>query len=267
MGSKRAEYISLLVATTALLLSQFKPMHEYFKSPNVKVEINDTVQVGHFLGELIFQPYIKISNIGEDTGHLVKIHTLIVSDDLNRYKKELADTSFYSDATTAGIDNQPTVMPFTGLDIKPDDSFSRYFIFRNDSSTSQDRFFINNLQSELVNEIGPYNPYLVRESSVISDQLFDKIYDFTTNRMNGFIPGDYYFVVIVWTSDAKDPSEIYFKFNISHEDAKSLNEISKRYRFAEGLIRPATMQVLIPINLLKVSNEQAQNIHNYIASQ
>ncbi|MDG3414718.1 hypothetical protein P5E37_28090 [Vibrio parahaemolyticus] len=259
MSAKKTEYISLSIALAALILSQFKPLYQYFKSPAIEIESNSNVLVGHFLGELFLHPHLKVVNLGDETGQIEKMKVVIASEDLVSYKKEFLITGYYSNADTIGIDSQPTTQPFTGLVLRPDESFSRYFIAGNDDIDSKERFFVSNLHNKLINEIGQYDPYSVYKEEYISDELYEEIRIFSQDKLNGFVPGNYYYLLMVWEGNLEPSKYILFSFNLSEEDFEILNRLIERYRYAEGLIRPPTTPVQVPVTLKNI-NEIPKNV-------
>ena len=240
-----AAWLSLGIAIVALVLSQFPPIPSYFALPELKLTAHRSLQVRHYLGDLVLVPFLQISNSGKVRGTISKIELTLTKQDSPSFRKHLLAQTYYLKPETISLNQNPTPIPFGHISVPPSETWETYIDFY-ESPNAARRLRIAKIQGRAAAEIqkglADKSP-LDSELAEISNELFDEIKAHTDERLSSFEIGEYRLYLKLFGESSSEPtarrcySLTVFEGHLSRFDA-----ITEQYRFGAGIIFPLPLQ-------------------------
>lgn len=124
---KKHERLSLLIATVAVLLSQFPPIHQWFHAPELEIKIIPSFAIAPNLSNgLAISKSYSATNVGEKPGRIKSLYLFIVNMEGNILHETKAATYRLN---TLGSFNEPQWERFTEVSLQPGENWSHHVSF------------------------------------------------------------------------------------------------------------------------------------------
>jgi len=255
MKIKKVELLSLVVAVVAVALSQFKPLYEYFTSPEFEIEINQNLQMTHLYGKIFLHPHFSISNTGDAPGKLNDVKFFVLSKGSDTFKEVLTAKAYFANAESIGIDSQPTPHPFSNVTIMPDIDWAHYLGVDRKRPNVEDELEIAEIHRRYVEEFESVDLYENR-STQVSDALFQRTESYSNENLKHFSEGTYYLLMSIWTEGEDNATHNYlYEFNIRKQDVTLFEYLVSRYKYGEGIVKPFLGQYHATVELKKIEEK------------
>ncbi len=230
-------WVSLAVAILALILSQLHPLYTYLDKPKLKADLHSNMLVTHYLGDLFFTPYVKITNVGRASGTVTRIELLVEKRDNPAFRKRMPAQTYFLKPEALGAGQIPTRVPFGQISIASSASWESYVEFFV-TPTAAKRIKADEFQKRIHSEFGVFNPF-GSSRPTISKELYQEITRLSEDELRTFDIGEYYLLALFWTDDKKDPAiRRGYTFTVFDGHLARLRAVTEGYRFGEMLVRP-----------------------------
>ncbi|AJR08640.1 hypothetical protein C9J03_22245 [Photobacterium gaetbulicola] len=236
VDEKKISAASMIIAFLALILSQFKPIYQYFESAEIELKLASHIQIGQSLGNLILMPFFQIKNSGSSHGYVRDIGFYIENTDLPNIQKKIPVQQYYLKPTTISAGQIPTRLPMGDISVATGEGWEAYIeIFDQPSPLILQEFSV--IQAAVATELLPKN------KTKISDELYGKISSIVSRNMSWFKEGKYR-VLFVLREDPNDKPIIKqaYSFTVTTQDIELLNEVTNRFRYGEFIVNPPKTQ-------------------------
>lgn len=225
--------LSLVVAISALALSQLRPVYEYFETAEILVRLSDSIAIEHQWGSVVVTGFVHARNTGQAKGFIRRMEIVMekIGDPNARWARK-ASNIITAQARTPF--EQQTMEPFGQPAVDAEADWTKMVVFLDIGEISDPRkqARINNFfdQLEVIRNptsgpqlAGPFGPefelpehLLKRAKSIVSPQL------------RNLTIGDYRLRVRSWigeSSASENDGEIRticYKFFITREQIQNL---------------------------------------------
>ena len=253
MDEKKISAGSMMIALIALMLSQLKPIYQYFESPNFELELAPYIQVGQNLGNTILMPFLQLKNSGSELGYVRNVEFFLENIDNSSLVKKIPAQQYYLTPSSVSIDQVPSRLPFGDLSIAEGESWEAYVeIFEQLSPDTLQEFTA--IRAAVAREV------TAEDGSVISDELYERIRSFVSSNMSWFKEGRYRILVLLWEDDQKDPIiKQGYKFAVKEEDIDLLNSVTERFRYGEFIVKAPKSQNGFYAKLTRIDGSEEIN--------
>ena len=241
----KTEKISISISFVAIVLTQFKPLHEYLSSSNLQYDLGSYISINEQLGYQSLIAKLNISNSGDQHG---KLNDIVVFITHNQNK-------FQYLANVIGTYEQQNwqITPFNGVFL-PAQEYWNNTVLINDSRNFANESFVEETmhwQERYYAELGRFDEY--EEERSISDELFEEFRIWYINKMRAF-PVGHYHMLLIFREDSKTQTLLY-EFHISAQKKRMFLKNIERYRYGEGIVAPFKTGANLATTLTLVSNE------------
>ena len=237
-------WLSLGVATIAIILSQLPPIPSYFSLPELNLTAHRSLQVRHNFGDLVLVSFLQISNSGNAHGTVSKIKLILTKPDDTSYRKNLLAQAYNPKPETIAPYQGPAVIPFGHISISPGETWETYIYFYETPNTAW-QIKTANIHARIAADIQKsWSENLsthTHEPLKISDKLFDEIKNLTDERLSSFEIGQYRLHLKVFGENNSKPiAHKCYSLAVFDGHLSQLDAITKQYRFgtAIGFSRP-----------------------------
>lgn len=249
---------ALSVSVLAVILSQFRPLYEYFDKAELEVIIETPLHISHDWGNLFLTQFIQIENSGKASGSIKKSVIYLEKNGSKEFKKVIPGQYYISETLTASSYQMPNKKPFRNISIRPGGIWeSRVAFYQRLKKDKRDKItrFSNKISGQLKSIFDI--PLVISE---IGDTLYQDISHFMEYNLNGFNPGEYYLIFIFWDDDSKDPIKIKgYSFFVSQSDIEILKKKIEVYKIGEGIVKPKTQHLGFEPNLIEITDHKTLN--------
>ena len=248
-------WLSIIVATIALVLSQFPPIISYLDEPEFELIAYKNVHIRHHFGEISLAPFIQIENSGNARGKISKLELILTNTAGDSFKKKLIAQQYYpKPGAVAPYQLSPTI-PFGHISIQSKETWEAYVDFfvtpdipKRDKVVDFEERMISEIQSK-EQGVSPNFKFDYSEPK-ISDELFDEIKAFTDQKISSFVIGVYTLHLKLYDEGNTDVvAQKCYSLSVHGGQLKLLNKITDMYRNGEGIIYPPIGRVGFIANL------------------
>ena len=238
-------WLSLGIAVTALVLSQFPPVPSYFALPELAITAHRNLQVKHHLGDLLLVPFLQINNSGKVRGTVTKIELVLTKQDNSSFRKSMLAQAYYLKPDTIALNQAPTAIPFGHISVSPGETWETYIDFYEPTNAARRleaadiRGRVNaEIQQGLAEKLDINN-----ELVYISNDLFDEIKTYTDERLSLFEIGEYrLYLELFGESNSEPTARRCYSFTVFEGHLSQLDAITEQYRFGAGITFPSPPQ-------------------------
>ena len=228
-------WLSLGVATIALILSQLPPIPSYFSLPKLNLTAHSSLQIRHNFGDLVLVPFLQISNSGNAQGMVSKIELILTRKDKPSYRKHLLAQTYSPKPGTIAPYQAPVVIPFGHISVLPKETWATYISFYETPNTAW-QIKTANIHARVAADIRKsWSENLsthVHESPKISNQLFDEIKNLTDERLSSFEIGQYRLHLKLFGGNNSKPiAHKCYSLAVFDGHLSQLDAITEQYRF------------------------------------
>ena len=225
-------WLSLGVATLALVLSQFSPIPSYFALPKLDFTVHKMLRISHALGEPILFPFLYINNSGNAQGSVSKIELVLTRLDSSFSKTFVAESYSQPEASVSFFNNPELSIPFGHIGISPGETWEGYIHFHEPFNLEQ-----QNKNSEISRQMQEefqehFAGGQISGRFTFSEDLFRAIKKLTNDRLKSFGIGQYKIHLKIFDKSHTDPIVQHcHSFIIFDEPLKWFDKITETYRF------------------------------------
>jgi hypothetical protein len=230
---RRLSIAALAVSVVAVVLSQFRPLHELLEKPDLRLELSPNIELGAILGHVELTRYATITNRGQKAGTVLRSE-MFVSRLNGGFDKiyPVSTVSLQRPQFFASVAAVPA--PWHPLTVLPDGDWSSYVSYSQPWSTeetSAGRTILNKAASEL--------PPAPTQTNLISDATFSELSHFIEGNMAGFGTGSYGVLTFLWEGPSAKPSITKCELmDVLDLHMKTFTDNLQRARNGVGLIFP-----------------------------
>jgi len=221
------EFWTVIVAATALVLSQIPPIYQLVRRAKLTMEIYPRIAIGHRVGYPTVQLGIVISNAGGREVRVKKITIEILRDGT---PVAILPTQLYSP------ESEPTkLLLFTGFKIKPSEDRMHNYQFSVDLTRNQERE-LGDKALALTNDIAIKQANTVNKDALIEADSAN-VQPLLEMLSKNFIwnEGEYGMNIKVASSDPKVFVEKAYHFWLYESDSRQLRNFGEKYKYGEGI--------------------------------
>lgn len=234
-------WLSLGIATIALVLSQLPSIPSYFALPELKRSVHNSLQVRHYLGDLVLVPFLQINNSGKAKGMISTIELDLAKRDRPSVRRTLVAQGYYLKPDTVALNHTPTVIPFGQIFVAAGETWETYINFyeKQDSARRIKGADIQNRVAESIQKKLGDKPYSDGVPVEIDDELFDEIEAVSDERLSWFEIGEYKLVLKLFGEDLVHPfAQECYSLTVFEGNLNRLDAITEQYRFGVGITFP-----------------------------
>lgn len=256
-----AAWLSLSIATAAVVLSQLPPIRSYFASAQMEVSAGRQVYIEHVYGHIVLQPLIQFINKGSAVGRVRSLRATLGTIDGGATLSLWGD--FYFDLPTS-VGSGHSVVPraLLDIDVGPTSTWKRHVrLSRRNSDNELEELM--GAKRRIWNELSrDFDAMLARTAALdlarpvasgtetverstvaaipaIGDALFREIVEDVDRRLAPFGRGNF-----VLRLEARGEGDVAvgtscYKFALSSEHRRALDMITVGYKTGHGVIYPA----------------------------
>lgn len=235
--NEKRDLLSLLIATVAVLLSQFPPVYTWFYAPNLDIRTEESfaIRADAYVG-LSIAKYYSVTNIGKESGRVQDLRLFIADQNGNLVQQIRAQNFRLPSASLIG---QPQLEKFSEISLKPGDNWAHFISFGRKLNTLElegIRYFRDEIKSERdeweddLQEQGYDFEKFDEDMPLfqISEKLLSNLKNAIKKKIKWFSEGDYKLYEVTFTGD--NPQIRQYSFVIKEHDLKifadSLGEFS-----------------------------------------
>ena len=238
-------WLSLGLATLALVLSQLPPIPSYFALPELDVTAHRNLKVRHYLGGLVLIPFLQINNSGKVRGTISKIELVLTKPDNSSFRRKLLAQAYYLKPQTIALNQAPTAIPFGRISVSPGETWETYIDFYEPLNAAR-RLEAADIQGRVAAEIQEGladKSALSNELVQISNELFNEIKVHTDERLSSFELGEYRLYLKLFGENNSEPAaRRCYSITVFEGHLGQLDTITEQYRFGAGITFPFPRQ-------------------------
>jgi hypothetical protein len=250
---RNTSFWSLLVAGSAVVLSQLPPIATWLPSPSLAVYVSDRMGINNAIGVIGFNINVQLTNTG-NTDLQIKKMELVLRDSAGVVQSKPAMN--YNRLTAAA---NPIALPINTINVPTASTWSHNVFFNKPIGTSDEAEFLrvrqavmkSMLDQEVANDQAFEIPsvYTEAEPSVVQQAL-----DFF-NAMFDLQQGQYRATLSVHVEQRDEPFSQSFSFTIFPHHINMLRSQTEDYKYGAGILpsRPShpTKQVGVQLETVE----------------
>ncbi len=218
------KFWSVVISTTALILSQLPPILVWFKRAKLDLELYSKISLTHKIGNPNVQMHLIISNIG---GRKIKIKRIAVSIKREgRLVAELPAVNFYQEPG-----DKNTVL-LTSFNLQPNDDWSHVVNFLNFFGREEEKRY-RKFEGDIKNNIVEKRKALESELNQLIEADPDKVMPILNffNEKFTWLAGEYEISVKIETN--KERADLYrsYRFTLFEYYEVELRKITEEYKY------------------------------------
>ena len=227
-------FASFLVALLTFTIAWWKPLAE----DEIIVSATDELYIDQRWGELDFDQFLSIRNIGDAAGVITKIDGMVISKDRRDFRKYVTGKFWYASC-------QDDYKPLLDTYLAPNGNFQGTVRLVSDPSRETQNV-INKMETILINYFDTVNNSITDPRPTKVDvSTANKIDSVIKPKLKQFLPGEYQFILQIYKNNEAGPIETKcYTFTVNPENISQLEELtqelklfSKPYRFSRQGIR------------------------------
>jgi hypothetical protein len=250
-GSKAIQWISLVIAVMALVLTQFRPLYEYLDKSDLVILTPSQVMFASEYGSYEMTFFIQFRNDGRSAGNILQAGLSIVGKDSCDFRSD----AFVTDLQSSDVSNS---VDFISISLEPGELWEGYLTFREVGNGSMEE---NARQlGDSLYYIESNYPYINERPAIKKEekqfQIIKKKYDSLLINLRHDVfqnikrlqPGDYYLLLVIQTDEEKPFWVGLFEFTIKNSDIEQICNNWELYQpwMAKHIImefRPRTLPI------------------------
>lgn len=204
MNSNRIAILSLAVAVASFL---YNPISEFLKGEDLRIKTGDNVLISSTFGNLGFNQFIQINNLGNDKGTIKKIKIYVKRIDNKGLKSIYSAQNFCYDKFLS--DNSPVIIPFAETILKPNENWSGFVNFYN-FSKKEDEYKLSaykdliNDELDSINEVYRFN-LISPSKNCASEKAFNPMKEYIEDKLKILETGEYFYLLMAWDDKKVEP--------------------------------------------------------------
>lgn len=233
---------AVIVALTAILLSQLPPVHHLLKKARIEVETYPYLSVEHVVGRPLLSVHLMLSNVG---GKRVKIKHLNVHVFRDREKLfELPSFGYFQERQ--GSER----ILFTGFRLDPGSEWDHTVVFWKLRSREDERAY-KDAEEKLREDILEKRNLLAEESKEVVDADQASVQPFLDifEREFKWKAGEYRLDIKIEAQPASANREQQLHFTLFESDAARLRKATMGYKIGEGILFAARDPSSVNVNV------------------
>ncbi|BBO93207.1 hypothetical protein [Desulfosarcina ovata] len=246
MTNKNKEFylsvISIAIAASAVVLSQFPPIYTYFEKAKIEIGRNPQIHIGHSYGNIGITKQITIKNMGDKSGEIEKIRIFVCLK--NKIENGvLFPAKYYLKKEIDSFMMNRAKINISEFFLNPNSSWDETTVFFNEfNHTNQEQY--RNIAEKALSERNKWEWNLRHEKNMdddaiidyesahpmkFSDQLSQDIQKYIELRLKWFVKGEYYLVEYITHNG--EVTTTYYTFSVSNSTLRALQKISKSHNY------------------------------------
>lgn len=245
----KVEKITISVSLLAILLTQFKPLYEYFETSDLNYDVGNYISFQDQVGYPVILFKLNIRNSGDKFGRLKKGYIYITQiDGVFNYVGSIVNAY---DRPNGGM------TPFNGVFLPPGGVWNNAVLTTDMEFNSNEKFIEESAywQERVYAELGRYDEF--EESKPVSKKLFDEFKSWYKDKWSAFPAGVYHILFVF--DEEEETKELVFQFKISHQKKNMFFKNVERYRYGEGIVAPITTGGTMDSLLVEVSDKKIKD--------
>lgn len=250
LRESKKDWMATSIAIIAIILSQFRPLYQYFETANLDCFIpEDFIFVDHYYGMPYFQAFVQMKNTGKITGTVSKFVVYITREDKNIKPITIKPTSYIVQPERQG--DRAKVMPFGEITLSPGQIWENVVIIRN----------------SLPREAEYIKREIVRQNKDGNKVLYSKFLKIIKENYKVYQEGKYYIIATFWEPNKRKPTVIKgYQFTLNKKDIEYLRktveqpELRKEYK-------KNRIPVSLKIPIYKVQSEKINKVIKPVLSE
>jgi hypothetical protein len=236
------KFWSLIIALTALVLSQLPPIKDWFKKAKIDFELYSKISLTHKVGNPNLQLHLIISNIGGRKVRVKKINATV-----SREGSELLTLPAVNYLQDPSDKNN---VLFTSFSLDPEEEWGHIVNLLNFFGREEEKEY-RKLESDLISDIREKRKQLPDEPKVLIEadpdkvnpiiEFFDKKYIWTS--------GEYALTIGIETENSKVDCEKCFRFTIFESHEEDLKSIRDDYKYGAGVYWDSNRPVAVIVDV------------------
>ena len=249
--------LSVLVATIALILTQFPPIPQVIRGTSVKITVSETIDLWHDLGNIGLSAFLDIQNDGGKTVNIDRIECVILEKDTGNIFTFPVRTyqGGQLDSSLGAISLRSVNFSLGTITLEPDQHWSAY-VNCYDFFTRSELEQVNNIKIQIQSDVAEKLDQLPadeRETAwvEIDDQLYQEAVDFFNKKFELTNEGNYQLFIRAVSDSGYTLRLLGFDFTLFKSNIQTLQSLTEKdYKFGSGIIyrtRYAPSEVTIPV--------------------
>lgn len=237
------KFWSVIISTTALILSQLPPILVWFKRAKLDLELYSKISLTHKIGNPNVQIHLIISNIG---GRKIKRITASIKRE-GKLVAELPAVNFYQEPG-----DKNTVL-LTSFNLQPNDDWSHAVNFLNFFGREEEKNY-RKFEGEIKNNIVEKRKALETEANQLIEAEPDKVMPILKffNDKYIWLAGEYEITVKIETNKEKADLCRSYRFTLFEYYEDELRKITEEYKYGAGIFWDSTTISAVAVDLKEV---------------
>jgi hypothetical protein len=248
MIPKLSTIIPVALSALAIVLSQFKPLHEQIAKPDIQVNLSKSILVNQGFGNIGINHYIQITNIGDKQGIINRMVYFLKKKGDNTFEN-IAEPQFYFLPSV----QSNVQIPIGEIILNPNEKWENYVGVYRQLSKSDEKT-VSSLSQKISKEItrqrrsGNLQP-------LIPFSIYNELLNYVNPKISSFTIGEYYLLVCVWRQGATDPVfKTCYQFSVYDFDVQKLKQAIDDYSIGLGIVGPPNQANQILASLTVVTD-------------
>jgi len=253
MKPKIATILPVALSALAILLSQFKPLHEMIAKPDIQVTLAKSIYLNQVLGNIGINQYVWVTNRGDKSGIVNRIAYFLKKKGDNTFENVAEPQFYFLPSAQSNVQ-----IPMQEIILNPNEKWENYIaVFRQLSKS--DEKTVSSLTQTISKEIlslrqrGNYQ-------AIISRDTYEKVLGYVNQKMAAFTIGEYNLLVCVWCQGIKEPVfKTCYQFSVYDFDVQKLQQATDDYAYGTGIAGPPNPANQILATLTVVSDRALES--------
>jgi|ERR1035437_950161 hypothetical protein len=229
---------ALVVSIIAIVVSQVRPLHEYFEKPELRLAVAPYIEVGTWQGHVEFRRYITLSNTGRKAWTALRTQMFVARLDGGGFAKVFPGATVSSQAPQFFANAGSISMPWHPVTIATDGDSTMYVTYTQPWSADE----VSALTA-VRNKVSAQLPSSLQTGGAttptIDDPTFTELSRVVTANLSGFGVGRYGALTYFWDIDSSAPKiDKCDVIDVSDLNMQLFRDDLGRYRKGIGIVYP-----------------------------
>ena len=230
---------SLVVAVTAIALSQLPPIPTWFALPELRIATRGAISVMHYLGNLELRLFLDLRNTGLKKIEIFQVHCILADEEK---KKWLLRADHYESSSHPSSQlPYPSTSPIPVISLQPGSHWAEIVTcarFLNPTEEEQNLELVNKVSADIHEK---YRDRVVKSQHTSLIEIDESLIEEATRLFDerfSFEKGEYTLLLAAEGLDGEILSVTGYKFTAYSHHVKFLVAQNEDYKTGSGILHP-----------------------------